>query len=71
MIKTASQLFPGIRTQSWDIAITDRGMVSLEVNWGGDLNLAQLAYGAGVLDDDYRRHLRSCGYQFRAREPKP
>jgi len=71
MVETASQLFPGIRTQSWDIAIADRGMVPLEVNWGGDLNLAQLAYGAGVLDDDYRRHLRSCGYRFRAREPKP
>lgn len=71
MVEAASQLFPGIRTQSWDIAITNRGMVSLEVNWGGDLNLAQLAYGAGVLDDDYRDHLRSCGYRFRAREPKP
>lgn len=71
MIETASQLFPGIRTQSWDIAITDRGMVPLEVNWGGDLNLAQLAYGAGVLDDDYRRHLRSCGYRCQAKEPRP
>jgi len=31
---------------------------------GGDLNLAQLASGAGVLDDTYRAHLRACGYRL-------
>ena len=58
----AARLLPGIRTQSWDIALTDAGPVPLEVNFGGDLNLTQLASGAGVLDATYREHLRCCGY---------
>ena len=33
------------------------------MNFGGDLNLAQLASGAGVLDDTYREHLGVCGYR--------
>jgi hypothetical protein len=43
--------------------VTDQGPVLLEVNFGGDLNLAQLADGRGVLDDDYRAHLRQCGFR--------
>ena len=35
----------------------------LEVNWGGDLNLAQLAWGNGALDEQYRSHLKACGFQ--------
>jgi hypothetical protein len=54
---------PGIRTQSWDIALTDGGPVILESNYGGDLNLAQLAWGKGMLDSDYRAHLGRCGYK--------
>ena len=60
----AARLLPGIRTQSWDIALTDAGPVPLEVNFGGDLNLTQLASGAGVLDATYREHLRCCGYRL-------
>jgi len=61
---TAARLLPAIRTQSWDIALTDCGPVPLEVNFGGDLNLAQLAAGAGALDDRYSRHLQACGYRL-------
>ena len=57
-------MFAGIRTQSWDVALTDRGPVFLEVNFGGDLNLPQLANGKGVLDDTYAEHLRHCGYRI-------
>jgi hypothetical protein len=64
LMELAARLFPGIRTQSWDIALTDKGPIALEVNFGGDLNLTQLASGKGVLDDTYREHLRSCGYRF-------
>ena len=64
MAEEASRLLPGLRTQSWDIALSAAGPVPLEVNFGGDLNLAQLAYGAGVLDDRYEGHLRSCGYRI-------
>lgn len=64
LVKEAARLLPGMRTQSWDIALTDTGPVPLEVNFGGDLNLAQLAAGAGVLDETYREHLRTCGYRI-------
>ena len=64
LAKEASRLLPGIRTQSWDIAVSDAGPVPLEVNFGGDLNLAQLAHGAGVLDHRYAEHLQSCGYRI-------
>ena len=64
LAEEASRLLPGIRTQSWDIALSAAGPVPLEVNFGGDLNLAQLAHGAGVLDDRYAEHLRRCGYRI-------
>jgi len=38
--------------------------VLLEVNFGGNLQLAQIAHGAGVLDDAYAEHLRQCGYRL-------
>ncbi|MDE1905155.1 MAG: hypothetical protein KGH75_01710 [Rhodospirillales bacterium] len=63
LVMNAACVFPGIRTQSWDIALTDQGPVCLEVNYGGDLNLAQLAEGRGVLDGAYRDHLSECGYR--------
>ncbi len=65
LIVAAAPLFPGIRTQSWDVAISDRGPILLELNWGGDLYLHQIAHGAGVLDDAYCAHLRACGFQGR------
>jgi len=64
LVELASYLLPAVRTQSWDIALTDAGPIPLEVNFGGDLNLAQLASGAGVLDDTYRAHLQACGYRL-------
>jgi len=63
LVEDTSRLLPAIRTQSWDIAVTDEGPIPLEVNFGGDLNLAQLASGAGVLDEAYKSHLTSCGYK--------
>ncbi|MGL1664087.1 sugar-transfer associated ATP-grasp domain-containing protein, partial [Vibrio parahaemolyticus] len=41
LVQAAALVFPGIRTQSWDVALTDQGPVLLEVNYGGDLNLGQ------------------------------
>ncbi len=62
LVRTASQVFAGIRTQSWAVALSAVGPVFLELNYGGDLNLHQLAHGEGVLDDVYSSHLQRCGY---------
>jgi hypothetical protein len=60
-VRTASHAFAGIRTQSWDIALTADGPVCPELNDGGDLNLHQITHGAGVLDETCRQHLQRCG----------
>lgn len=62
-VTLAAQTFAGIRTQSWDVALAEAAPSFLELNFGGDLNLHQLAHGQGVLDDQYRTHLRRCGYK--------
>jgi hypothetical protein len=62
LVLAAAPVFSGIRTQSWDVALTEAGPVLLEVNFGGDLNLAQLAANAGVLDAAYARHAKQSGY---------
>lgn len=46
----AAPLFPGIRYQSWDIAFTDQGPQTIEVNSGGDVDVLQLASGRGIAD---------------------
>ena len=65
LVSEAAKVFAGIRTQSWDVAVTDHGPVLLEVNFGGDLNLHQFAHGRGILDPTFEAHLRRCGYRFR------
>jgi hypothetical protein len=65
LVCEAAAVFPGIRTQSWDVALSNQGPVLLEVNYGGDLNLGQLAHGKGALDNAYAEHLRRCGYKLR------
>jgi hypothetical protein len=64
IILAASSMFAGIRTQSWDVALTEHGPILLEVNFGGDLNLPQLAAEKGILDDVYTEYLRGCGYDM-------
>jgi len=62
----AAAVFPGIRTQSWDIGLTEAGPVVLELNYGGDLNLHQLAHRRGVLTPSYVAHLRRFGCRLKA-----
>ena len=38
--------------------------IGREANFGGDLNLPQIAFGAGCLDERFRDHLIRCGYKF-------
>lgn len=46
LCRFAAAMFPGIRTQSWDIALTGGGPVVMELNFGGDLNCISLHTGA-------------------------
>lgn len=50
MCAQAAPLFPGIRYQSWDIAFTEHGPQTMEVNFGGDVDVLQLASGRGIAD---------------------
>lgn len=61
----AASVFPRVRTQSWDVALAREGPTLMEFNFGGDLNLHQLAHGRGALTPDYVAHVRSCGYKRR------
>jgi hypothetical protein len=56
----AATALPGLRMQAWDIALTDRGPVLVEVNIGGDFNLPQLALGRGLMDERFHAFLASC-----------
>ena len=58
----ASRFLAGVRVQSWDVALTSEGPVLLEVNFGGDLNLAQLSSGKGIMTKEFCRVLRESGY---------
>lgn len=62
---SAAATLPGVRTQSWDIAFSSAGPVLLEVNFGGDLILHQIAHRRGVLSERYVEHLRRNGYKGR------
>jgi len=62
VIKAARNL-AGIKVQSWDVAFTNNGPVLLEVNYGGDLNLSQLASGNGVMEKEYCDLLRQSGFR--------
>jgi hypothetical protein len=66
-VLAAAPVFAGIHSQSWDVALTDHWPVLLEVNFGGDLNLTQLATGKGVLDAAFSEHLKEWGYDIRSR----
>ncbi len=63
VVLDAARFLPAVRVQSWDVALTDAGPVLLEVNFGGDLNLYQLASGRGVMDAGYCLILREAGFK--------
>lgn len=62
VVLEAARFLPAVRVQSWDVAITDKGPVLLEVNFGGDLNLYQLSSGKGVMSPDFCAILKDAGY---------
>jgi hypothetical protein len=48
---------PGIGMQAWDVGLTERGPVLVELNVGGDVNLPQLAHDEGLMTDEFARFL--------------
>jgi hypothetical protein len=60
----AARLFAPIRYQSTDIALTPDGPVVVELNYGGGFDLPQYASGEGLLTDEMRAFLDTCGAQL-------
>jgi hypothetical protein len=58
--RRASAVMSGMRIQNWDVALSDRGPLLMEVNFRGDLDLTQLAGGIGVADADWHRFMDAC-----------
>lgn len=62
LARTCALIFPGVRYQSMDIAITPAGPMLIEVNTGGSFTLPQYATGRGFLTEPVREFFRDCGY---------
>ncbi len=54
---TAARLLPGLRLLHFDVAISDKGPLLLEVNFRGNLDLLQHASGRGFLSPEVSRAL--------------
>jgi glutathione synthase/RimK-type ligase-like ATP-grasp enzyme len=52
----AATLFPDLCLQHWDIALTDRGPVILEINVEGGMRTHQIVQQRGIYDE----HLKTC-----------
>lgn len=63
LIVRASRVLSGLALQAWDLALTDRGPVLMEVNdvCSGDV---QLAGPPGLLDQDLTAFLRERGFKW-------
>ncbi len=48
----ATKSYPGLFMQHWDIAIGENGPSILEMNFPGDIDLLQHAYGEGIINDE-------------------
>jgi hypothetical protein len=59
-LHTAAAL-PGLRYQSWDVAVGLAGPLLLELNYRGDFGLAQVPGTRGFYDDEFRAFWRRYG----------
>jgi hypothetical protein len=71
LAREATSAFPGLQMQGWDIALTTRGPMLIEVNGVGDFNLPQIAYGRGLLDREYLAFLERCRRRAGRKVPPP
>jgi putative polysaccharide biosynthesis protein len=59
--REAALLFPGIRIQHWDVALSDRGPVLLEMNSEGAIDFLQFAHDQGLFDSTLRAFVAKYG----------
>ncbi|MEE4109446.1 MAG: sugar-transfer associated ATP-grasp domain-containing protein [Halieaceae bacterium] len=57
----AATVFPMFSYQAWDIALTDRGPMILELNHNGDIELLQVGARRGILDGAFKELLEERG----------
>lgn len=63
-----TQAFSMFRYQAWDIALTERGPIAIELNPNGDIELLQIGASVGILDAEFRQVLSE--YGIRIKNPK-
>ena len=61
LVCNAHLAFPGFICPGWDIAVCDDGPKILEINFFGDIDLPQRAYGKGFVDDFFLGLMRDRG----------
>jgi len=62
--KQTADMFSAIKYLTLDLAITDNGPITVEVNSGGSFTLPQVASGKGFLNDENKDFFESCGVNF-------
>jgi hypothetical protein len=61
----AAPAFPMFSYQAWDIALTDRGPMILELNHNGDIELLQVGARRGIFDGAFKELLEERGVSLR------
>jgi len=61
----AAPVFPMFSYQAWDIALTDRGPMILELNHNGDIELLQVGARRGILEGLFKELLEERGVSLR------
>ena len=61
VVLSGAAVIPGLPMQAWDVALTDRGPILLEVNAIGSFILPQMARGAGLLNEELREFFVEIG----------
>jgi hypothetical protein len=71
LVLRAARIFPGIRMQAWDVAITPAGPIPLELNVEGSVFLPQAADQRGMGDQAVRNFLTRSRLQLGPVGPSP
>ena len=61
LVCEAHLAFPGFICPGWDIAVCEDGPKILEINFFGDIDLPQRAYGRGFMDETFLSLMRDRG----------